>query len=66
MDDTNKYLGNQILSAADMLEGCKNRMCITKEEDELSTRFCSLLLYAADLYRLNRKRIRIQDFDLDD
>ncbi len=40
------------------LKGCKNRMCITDDENELSQLYNSLNLYAADLFRENLKRIR--------
>lgn len=41
-----------------MLQGCKNRMCVTKDENELSRLYQSLSLYAADLFRMNLRRIR--------
>lgn len=51
----------QICNEADMLEGCKNRMCVTDDEKELSRLYVSLNLYAANLFQMNLKRIRSQD-----
>lgn len=53
-----KNFRNQIYNEADMLEGCKNRMCITDDENELSRLYVSLNLYAANLFQMNLKRIR--------
>lgn len=58
MDEKGRNLKKQILNEADMLTGCKNRMCITDEEEELDRLYCGLGLYAANLYRMNLKRIR--------
>ena len=49
---------NRIYNKADMLEGCKNRMCVTDDEKELSRLYVGLNLYAADLFNMNLKRIR--------
>ena len=49
---------NRIYNEANMLEGCKNRMCVTYDEDELSRLYVSLNLYAANLYTMNLRRIR--------
>lgn len=54
----NENIRKQIQNIASMLEGCKNRMCITDDESELSLLYTSLNLYAADLFRENLKRIR--------
>lgn len=57
MDDEFE-IRKRILNEADMLEGCKNRMCITDDENELSRLYISLNLYAANLYQMNLNRIR--------
>lgn len=54
----NENIRKQIQNTTSMLEGCKNRMCITDDENELSQLYNSLNLYAADLFRENLKRIR--------
>ncbi len=54
----NENIRKQIQNTTDMLEGCKNRMCVTDDENELSRLYTSLNLYAADLFRENLKRIR--------
>lgn len=46
----------------DMMEGCKNRMCTTDDRDELLSLYASLTLYAAELYRLNCKRLFIAEY----
>lgn len=46
----------------DMMEGCKNRMCITDDREELLGLYSSLTLYAADLYHLNRERLFIAEY----
>lgn len=48
----------QVYNEANMIEGCKNRMCVTDDESELSQLYVSLNLYAANLFRMNLKRIR--------
>lgn len=48
----------EITNTSDMIQGCKNRMCVTKDENELSRLYQSLSLYAADLFRMNLRRIR--------
>lgn len=58
MYEEEKNFRNRIMNEADMLEGCKNRMCITDDEDELSQLYICLNLYAANLYRMNLERIR--------
>lgn len=51
-------LQNKIYNAVNMLEGCKNRMCIADDEDELLRMYASLNLHAANLFRMNLERIR--------
>lgn len=51
-------LHKKILNEADMLNGCKNRMCITDDEGELSQLYISLNLYASNLFQMNLRRIR--------
>ncbi|MBC5712494.1 hypothetical protein H8S75_31830 [Hungatella sp. L12] len=58
MDEKGKNFRNQILNEADMLEGCRNRMCITDDEQELERLYCGLGLRAANLYHMNLRRIR--------
>lgn len=60
----NTYLdkGKEIVRKTKMLEGCMNRMCITDDSDELSRLHSSLVLYASDLYRLNRNRLYIEEY----
>ncbi|WP_343250597.1 hypothetical protein [Diplocloster hominis] len=52
----------EIRSNTNMLEGCKNRMCITDEREELLNLYASLTLYAAELYRLNRERLFLAEY----
>lgn len=52
----------EIRNKTDMMEGCKNRMCITDDRDELLNLYASLTLYASDLYRLNRERLFITEY----
>lgn len=59
--DNREQLRKEILCEADMLEGCKNRMCVTYDEDELVLLYTNLSLHASDLFRLNLKRIRIKE-----
>lgn len=59
--DKNK-LRQQIQNEIDMLVGCKNRMCITDDEMELAEMYTGLILYAANLYRMNLKRIRNTEY----
>lgn len=40
----------EIRNKTDMMEGCKNRMRITDDRDELLNLYASLTLYAAELY----------------
>lgn len=51
----------EIRNKTDMLVGCKNRMCITDDREELAKLYMSLTLYAADLYRLNYDRLFIAE-----
>ena len=51
-------LNRKIRNREGMLEGCKNRMCITKDEDELFRLRKSAIEYADELFVLNLKRIR--------
>lgn len=53
---------NEVLNKADELDGCKNRMCITDDRDELFKLYAFLTLYAADLYRLNCQRLYIGEY----
>lgn len=48
----------QIHKEADMIDGCKNRMCVTDDEEELSLLYVSLNLRAANLFNMNLRRIR--------
>lgn len=52
----------EIRNKTDMMVGCKNRMCITDDRDELLSLYASLTLYAAELYRLNRERLFIAEY----
>ncbi len=58
MDEEGKILKQRISNVADMLNGCKNRMCITDDEDELSQLYVSLNLYESNLFQMNLRRIR--------
>lgn len=53
---------NEVLNKADALEGCKYRMCITDDRDELLDLYAYLSLYAAELYRLNCQRLYIGEY----
>lgn len=50
-------LRRKIQNESDMLIGCRNRMCVTDDENELAQLYISLNLYAANLYRMNLKRL---------
>ena len=63
MDEEKRILRNHIMNEADMLNGCKNRMCITDDEDELSRLYVSLNLRAANLFQMNLKRIRNRQYE---
>lgn len=52
----------EIRNKIDMMEGCKNRMCITDDRDELLNLHASLTLDTAELYRLNRERLFIAEY----
>lgn len=52
----------EIHNKTDMMVGCKNRMCITDDRDELLSLYASLTLYAAELYRLNHERLFIAEY----
>lgn len=52
----------EIRNKTDMMVGCKNRMCITDDRDELLSLYASLTLYAAELYRLNCERLFIAKY----
>lgn len=52
----------EIQIKTDMMEGYKNRMCITDDREELLGLYSSLTLYAADLYYLNRERLFIAEY----
>ena len=56
----------EIRNKVDMLKGCKNRMCITDDREELARLYMSLTLYAADLYRLNHERLFIAEYGDDE
>lgn len=52
----------------DMLEGCKNRMCVCETEEELDRLFISIIQYAEKLYTQNKRRLYVMsnpDFDKD-
>lgn len=49
----------EVLNKAEYMQGCKNRMCITDDPDELMCIYTHLTLFAADLYRLNCERLQI-------
>lgn len=51
----------EIRNKTDMMVGCKNRMCITDDKDELLSLYASLTLYAAELYCLNCERLIIAE-----
>lgn len=53
----------EILDKSECLEGCKNRMCVTGDCEELIKMYSCLTLYAAELYRLNRERLFIKEYD---
>lgn len=50
-------MNREMQDKVDMLEGCKNRMCITDDRAELLSLYGNLILHATDLYNLNQKRI---------
>lgn len=50
-------MNREMQDKVDMIEGCKNRMCITDDRDELLSLYGNLILHATDLYNLNQKRI---------
>lgn len=50
----------KIHNMSDMLIGCRNRMCVTDDYDELFRMFAFLILYANDLYRLNKQRLALR------
>lgn len=52
----------EIQNKTDMLVGCKNRMCITDDRDELLRLYANLTLYATELYRLNYERLFIAEY----
>lgn len=52
----------EIRNKIDMMEGCKNRMCITDDRDELLSLYAFLTLDIAELYRLNRERLFIAEY----
>lgn len=52
----------EIQNKTDMMEGCKNRMCITDDREELLGLYAALTLYAAELYRLNSERLFIAEY----
>lgn len=52
----------EIRNKIDMMEGCKNRMCITDDRDELLSLYAFLTLDTAELYRLNRERLFIAEY----
>lgn len=52
----------EIQNKTDMMVGCRNRMCITDDRDELLSLYASLSLYAAELYRLNHERMFIAEY----
>lgn len=56
----------EIRNKTKMMEGCKNRMCITDDRDELLSLYASLTLYTAELYRLNHERLFIAECGDDD
>lgn len=55
----------EISNKVDSLEGCKNRMCVTDDREELFKLFSFLVLYASDLYYLNLDRLNICKFSED-
>lgn len=57
MDESTKRL-NKIQNQADMLLGCRNRMCVTDDEEELARLYSSITKYSANLFLLNLERIR--------
>lgn len=60
---TEKYVSKvkEVRHKADTFEGCKNRMCVTDDPEELRNVYVNLTLYAADLYLLNYERIIIAE-----
>lgn len=66
MNDKTKKLYSdkvkEIMRKSEMLEGCMNRMCVTDDSDELLRLHSFLVLYASDLYRLNRNRLYIEEY----
>lgn len=51
---------NRIYNEANMLEGCKNRMCVTDEVEELISLHAGAVHHAASLFELNLERLKIK------
>lgn len=47
----------EISNNVNMLEGCKNRMCVTDDAEELVRLYGGLIRYATALFELNCERI---------
>lgn len=50
-------LNKQIYVKSELLVCCRNRMCVTDNEEELVRMYVSLNSYANELYRLNYRRL---------
>lgn len=47
---------------ADMIEGCKNRMCICDTKEELDSLFIAIMQYANQLYTTNKRRLYVTEY----
>lgn len=45
----------------DLMRGCMNRMCITKDKQELDQMFISLTQMVNTLYQNNKRRLYIEE-----
>ena len=48
----------ETMNSVDMLEGSINRMCVTDDLNELRERFTSAMLSLAELYNVNRQKLK--------
>lgn len=48
---------NKIQNESDMLIGCRNRMCVTDDKNELVRVYAGLISRASNLYNMNLIRI---------
>ena len=61
MDEKSEKLRIRISNSVDMLLGCKNRMCITDDSNELVLLYEGALRHIKHLYMLNLERLQIKD-----